>query len=123
MDRKDLIKLLVKELDYQVSIFGRYSDDPNLNLASLILLIEEYLTKAKKAYSTKWTHSHPDWLLATNENKDLLSSSPDKAYEELIKVFALSGAALEAFTAINPDLWRDNGIKDKWNIGGNNIGR
>ena len=126
MSRNELVELLNKELDYQVSIFGRYKDDPNMNVASLILMIEEYLDKAKKAYMKQWKHEMPDWLkYAKEQGEDNLSPwpAPTKTYEELIKVFALAGAALESFTLIDAKHWRENGIKDKWNTGGNNIGR
>ncbi len=126
--REDLIKLLIKELDYQVSIFGNYKEDQNMNVASLILMIEEYLEKAKKAYMSQWKHEMPDWLERVKEQGDTNLTpfpAPVKTYEELIKVFALTGAALEAFTKIDPNHWREDGIKDKWttNVGGSNIGR
>ncbi len=126
MNRKKLIDLLEKELSYQKSIFGDYKNDPNLNVASLILMIRTYLDKAEKSYVSKWKHEMPDWLLRSKEQGDTNLSplpTPVKTYEELIKVFALTGAALEAFTNIDPEHWREDGIKDKWNIGGNNIGR
>ena len=124
MNRENLFKVLNKELDYQVAIFGDYKNDPNLNVASLILMIKTYLDKAEKAYVSKWKHEMPDWLLKAKEQDDNQSLVPVKTYEELIKVFALTGAALEAFTIIDPEHWRENGIKDKWNnIGGTNIGR
>lgn len=125
MSRHKLIKLLEKELDYQQLIFGDYKDDPNLNVASLILMIRTYLDKAEKAYVSKWKHEMPDWLIHVKEqghvNLAISSPCPVKTYEELIKVFALSGAALRAFTNIDPEHWREDGIKDKWNEGGNNI--
>jgi len=126
MKRKNLIELLEKELTYQVSIFGDYKNDPNLNVASLILMIRTYLDKAEKAYVSKWVHDSPDWLISAKEQGGSLETKPMpvKTYEELIKVFALTGAALEAFTNINPEHWREDGIKDKWNnLGGTNIGR
>jgi len=125
MNRQKLFELLQKELDYQVSIFGNYSEDPTLNVASLILMMEVYLEKAKKAYVSKWKHEMPDWLIEVKENgTDNLTPSPApvETYEELIKVFALAGATLEAFAKIEPSHWREDGIKNKW-IGENNIGR
>jgi hypothetical protein len=119
MSREKLIKLLEKELGYQVSIFGDYRNDPNLNVASLILMIKVYLEKAEKAYVSKWKHEMPDWLLRAKEQGDTVmspGSAPVKTYEELIKVFALTGAAIEAFANIDPEHWREDGIKDKWNI-------
>lgn len=126
MSRNKLFELLEKELNYQKSIFGDYKNDPNLNVASLILLIRTYLDKAEKAYGSKWKHEMPDWLIRVKEQgDDELSSkpSPVETYEDLIKVFALSGAALLSFTNIDPDHWREDGIKNKWNTttGENNI--
>jgi hypothetical protein len=42
--------------------------------------------------------------------------APVKAYEQLIKVMALAGAALEAYADIDPEKWRQNPEKDgeKW---------
>lgn len=117
MNREKVIELYKKEREYEESIFGDYGLDPNLNVASLILIIEESLKKAKKSYVSKWQYSIPDWLILAKESGsiDKPNTVPVKTYEELIKIFALAGAALEAFTEINPSLWRDNGIKEKWN--------
>ena len=41
-------------------------------------------------------------------------SAPVDAYEYLIKVFVLAGAALEAYTEVNVSNWRERGIKEKW---------
>lgn len=115
--RETILELYKKEREYEESIFGRYNSDPNMNVASLILMIKTYLEKAEKAYVSKWKHEIPDWLLHTKEQGDGIApyAVPVETYEELIKVFALAGAALESFTEINPDHWRENGIKDKWN--------
>jgi len=118
MSREVLISILNKELDYQRTIFGDYKDDPNMNVASLIIIIEEYLEKAKKSFISKWEQELPDWLNYCKEQGDTNLSpwpAPVKTYEELIKVFALAGATLEAFTQLNPEHWRENGIKEKWN--------
>jgi len=117
-DRERLVKLLIKELDYQKTIFGDYKEDENMNIASLILIIEKYLNKAKESYISQWKHELPDWCLRLKEQGDTNLSpqpAPIGTYEELIKVFALTGAALEAFTNIDPEHWREDGIKDKWN--------
>jgi len=116
MDRPTTIELYKKERAYEESIFGDYSKDPNMNVASLLLMIEVYLQKAKDSYVSKWEYDRPDWLLNAAECKNNKTCPvPSKSYEHLIKVFALSGAALEAFTDIDPNLWRDEGIKEKWN--------
>jgi hypothetical protein len=114
MNRQTAIDLYKKEREYEESIFGDYSQDPNMNVASVLLMIEVYLEKAKKAYVAKWEYDRPEWLLNANECKKGTCPVPSKTYEHLIKVFALSGAALEAFTDIDPMLWRDEGIKEKW---------
>jgi hypothetical protein len=121
MDRETIWELYKKEREYEETIFGDYSIDPALNVASLLLIIETYLDKAKQAYVSNWVHELPDWLISAKENDHgkKVSTVPVGAYEELIKVHALSGAALEAFADINPNHWREDGIKDKWNI---NIG-
>lgn len=114
MDRQTVIDLYRREREYEESIFGDYSKDPNINVASLILMIEVYLKKAKEAYVSKWEYDRPDWLLNATECKSATCPIPAKTYEHLIKVFALSGAALESFTEIDPSLWREDGIKEKW---------
>jgi len=127
MNRETIIELYKKERQYEEIIFGDYSIDPALNVSSLLLIIETYLEKAKKAYVSNWSHELPDWLISAKENDygNKVSTVPVGSYEELIKVHALSGAALEAFTDIDPNHWREDGIKDKWNIniGGSNIER
>ena len=112
MNKQNLVNLLLKELDYQETIFGDYSKDENLNVASLILIIEEYLEKSKKAYVSKWKHERPEWLVKSKEG--INGPAPVATYEYLIKTFALAGAALKAFTEIDSDLWREDGIKQKW---------
>ena len=66
--------------------------------------IEEYLSKAKKGYAGKWHEDPPLWLFNSDEMKE--GSAPVEAYEQLVKVFALAGAALETFADINPEEWR-----------------
>jgi len=117
-NRETIIELYKKERIYEESIFGDYKDDPNMNIASLIIIIEQYLEKAKKAYISKWSSELPSWLIYAKEQGDVNLNpwpAPVETYEELIKVFALTGAALEAFTLIKPENWRENGIKQKWN--------
>ena len=115
MNRETAIALYRKEREYEESIFGDYSRDPNMNVASVIHMIEIYLQKAKESYVSKWEYTRPDWLLNAKEcPHGHACLVPSKTYEHLIKVFALSGAALEAFTEIDPTLWREDGIKEKW---------
>jgi small-conductance mechanosensitive channel len=113
MTREEIIKLYEKERDYQKSVFGEYKNNPSLNLGSFLLFLDNYLQKSKKYYVSKWTDNPPLWMLSSRE---FLSqgSCPSDAYEELIKIFALAGAALESYAAIDVSKWRENGIKEKW---------
>ena len=104
MDMTGLFELYQREREYQRCCFGEYSDIKSLNFASFLLFIEEYLQKAKKGYSGKWDAEPPLWLLTSEEMKE--GSAPVEAYEQLVKVFALAGAALETFADINPTEWR-----------------
>jgi hypothetical protein len=119
MDRDEKIKkineLYFKERNYQLCAFGEYENIRSLNLASFLLLIEEYLQKAKKSYTGPWTKELPTWLKSCDEYH-LDESAPVETYEELIKVFTLAGAALETYANINLKEWREN-IEDdlkKW---------
>lgn len=107
MNEKVLLELYKKEREYQKCCFGEYSDIPGLNFASFLNFIESYLKKAKESYAGKWEKDSPDWLLYCEE-MNIGGSAPIKAYEEIIKVMALAGAALETFTSINADEWRKN---------------
>ena len=113
MTRDELIKLYEKERSYQLKIFGDYKDNPSLNLGSFLLFLDNYLQKAKKDYTSKWTNDPPIWMLSSKEMV-LQQSCPSDSYEELIKIFALAGAALESYTAIDVSKWREDGIKVKW---------
>lgn len=113
MTEEEIIKLYKKERDYQKSVFGEYKNNPCLNLGSFLLFLDNTLQKAKKYYVSKWTSELPPWMLTTSEYKSQ-EVAPVEAYEELIKIFALAGAALESYTAIESSKWREDGIKDKW---------
>ena len=119
MDRDEKIKkindLYFKERNYQLCAFGEYENIRSLNLASFLLLIEEYLQKAKKSYTGPWTKELPPWLAGCDEYH-LDDSAPVETYEELIKVFTLAGAALETYANINLKEWRENIENDlkKW---------
>jgi len=114
MNLRELFDLYQREREYQRCCFGEYSDVKSLNFASFLLFIEEYLQKAKKGYSGKWETQLPEWLLGSQEMKE--GSAPVEAYEQLVKVFALAGAALETFADINPTEWRTDPEKEsnKW---------
>jgi hypothetical protein len=104
MNIRGLFEVYQKEREYQRCCFGEYSDLESLNFASFLLFIEEYLSKAKKGYCGKWDAELPSWLFNSNEMKE--GSAPVRAYEELVKVFVLAGAALETFADISPTEWR-----------------
>ena len=114
MEVKKLLELFIKEREYQKKVFGKENNE--LNVASFLNFIEEYLRKAKKSYCSKWESwdDKPEWLIDCKEFKNQ-DFAPDKSYEYLIKVFVLAGAALELLTDINPEEWRENDeIKEKW---------
>lgn len=114
MKLKELFELYQKEREYQRCCFGEYSDINSLNFASFLLFIEEYLKKAKEGYVGKWGPQLPPWLDTTSEMRE--GSAPAKAYEELIKVFVLAGAALETYADIDVSEWRKDPEDDirKW---------
>jgi hypothetical protein len=97
-------------------VFGEYGQLNSLNLASFLLIIQHYLDKANSAYSGKWTKEMPPWLVSCREAGQDDGTAPVAAYEELIKIFALAGSALEAYTNINTNQWRNNAAEDmkKW---------
>lgn len=112
---KSIIELFIKERNYQKCAHGEYIDIDSLNIASFIIIIETYLNKLKNSYADKWSKNLPEWLIDCKENR-LEGSAPVDAYEELIKIFALSGAALETYTDIDVSKWRENIQEDlkKW---------
>jgi hypothetical protein len=113
MTKEEIKAVYEKEREYQKSVFGDYRDIPALNLSSFLLFIESSLQKAKKNYVSKWSTDLPPWLLTTSEFKSQ-NSAPVDTYAELIKIFALAGAALESYAAIDTTKWREEGIKNKW---------
>jgi len=116
MKIETLFELYKKEREYQRCCFGEYKDVDSLNFASFLLFIEEYLKKSQQGYCGPWVTDieRAPWLLNCKEL--LEGSAPQKAYEELIKIFTLAGAALETFADIDPDKWRENAEQDfvKW---------
>jgi len=110
---KNIIEVYEKEREYQQKCFGDYSDLEHLNFASFLLFIEKYLKKAKEEYNGLWDKELPDWM--NNCDEFDRGSAPVKAYEELIKVMALAGAALETYTDLDPEHWRkDPEEGSKW---------
>ena len=115
MTKEEIIKLYEKEREYQREIFSDYKNNPSLNLGSFLLFLDNYLNKAKKYYVSKWTNELPEWLLSSKEFIQQ-GSCPAESYKELIKIFALAGAALESYSAIDVSKWRNEGVKDKWKV-------
>ena len=113
MDKQTLIDLYLKEREYQEKVFGDYKNNPNLNISSFLNFIEEYLDRSKKAYAANWSRNLPEWLVSCSESVGG-KPAPIETYEDLIKVFALTGAAIEAFLDVDVVKWRSEGIKTKW---------
>jgi len=117
LEQSEIIKLFIKERDYETCVFGDYKNDPTLNLASFITFLKIYLNRVEKAYTGVWSprEKFPDWLKNTDESKNG-GNGPIEAYENLIKLMALAGAALEAYAEIDVDAWRRNPELDskKW---------
>jgi len=117
MTRKELIALYNKERDYEENVFGNYKEIKSLSFPSFLNFLKSYILKAEKAYSGKWEKELPPWLLTCDEfEKTGRGTAPVKAYEEVIKIMALAGAALETYTIIDADKWRDDPEMDakKW---------
>ena len=112
MNLQELFSLYMKERSYQEAVFGSYSKNTALNLASFLQFIEETTDKAKKGYVGAWAKNLPPWLLDCEEYKQ--GTAPVATYEYLIKVFVLAGAALESYANVDVEKWRDDGIKNKW---------
>ena len=113
INQKVILEVYRKERDYQRECFGEYSEIKSLNFASFINFIKTYIEKAETAYSEKWDQNLPPWLVNCKEIEE--GSAPVQAYEELIKVMALAGAALETYTNINFNEWRaDPEEGNKW---------
>lgn len=115
MNIDDLIELYKKERNYETCVFGDYNQVAPLNFASFLIFIKEYVDKALKAYSGRWDTELPPWLLNCKEFQQD-GTAPVKAYEEVIKIMALAGAALETYTNIDPEKWREDLEADmsKW---------
>jgi hypothetical protein len=111
--QNEIIDLYLKERLYETSVFGEYRSQKALNLASFLTFIEQYIRKAREKYCGPWQSDKPPWLKDCIELEDG-QFAPIGAYEELIKIFALSGAALETYTEIDVEEWRKEGVKKKW---------
>jgi len=117
MTKEDVLELYSKEREYEKCVFGDYKNVESLNFASFLIFIKEYCDKALTAYSGKWEKDIPPWLITCKE-LETDGTAPVKAYEELIKIMALAGAALETYTDINPARWREDleAHMKKWKI-------
>ena len=113
MKTEELFELYLKERDYERKVFGEYKDRTTLNLASFILFLEKYVEKIRDSYSDKWEAELPEWLIGCREVVEQ-GTAPSECYENLVKLFALTGAALETFSEIDVSKWREQGIKVKW---------
>ncbi len=111
----DIVKLYLNERDYERKVFGDYKDDKSLSFPSFLLFLKMYIEKALEAYTGKWERELSPWLLNCKEFENH-GVAPTKAYEEVIKIMALAGAALETYTVIDADKWRENPDEDsqKW---------
>lgn len=123
MTRDEVIALYNKERDYEQCVFGDYSKIKSLSFPSFLVFLRIYVEKAEKAYTEKWESQLPPWFKscaeqvseATDEFKQG-GTAPVKAYEEVIKIMALAGAALETYANIDASKWRENPEVDalKW---------
>ena len=115
MNRQSIVDLYNKEREYEESVFGNYVENRSLNLASFLTFLETYINKAKTSYTNKWEKDKPNWLISCMEEQ-IQGTSPVQTYEILIKIMALTGAALESYAEIDIDEWRKNEkSKEKWN--------
>ena len=120
MRLNDVIQIYLKEREYERSVFGDYQNLPELSFPSFLIFLREYVDKAISAYTGKWDKELPPWLEGCIEMKQQEGrsekSAPVKAYEEVIKIMALAGAALETYTNLDASKWRENPEVDarKW---------
>jgi hypothetical protein len=116
LSEEKIIELYAKERAYQKCMFGDYKNVKSFNIASFISFIRHYLDKAEKGYIGPWitTDKVPEWLKDCKEMSE--GSVPIEAYENLIKVFALAGAALYANADFDVTKWREDVIAEglKW---------
>ena len=111
----DVVKLYEREREYQKQAFGEYMEINSLNFASFQIFLEQYAKQAREAYTGKWEKQLPPWLKSCNESvRD--GAAPAFSYEQVIKVMALAGAALETYADIDAEEWRKNPEEEakKW---------
>ncbi len=115
MNENQIIELYKKEREYERQTFGDYKDIKSLSFPSFIIFIKQYIEKAEKAYAGKWPRELPEWLENCAEFEKN-GTAPVEVYEQMIKIMALAGAALEAYSEININKWREDPEIDriKW---------
>lgn len=104
--QNNVIELYRRERKYEEQKFGSYDRNEVLSVASLLLFIRYYVDRALESYVKDWTTEIPEWLISTFESETQLTA-PVKTYEDIIKIMALAGAALESYTVVNPEKWRE----------------
>jgi len=121
MRLNDVIQIYLKEREYERSVFGDYQNLPELSFPSFLIFLKQYAEKAFEAYTGKWDKELPPWLNGCAEMKKdqegpQNGTAPVKAYEEVIKIMALAGAALETYTDLDASKWREHPEADakKW---------
>lgn len=112
MSPEEVMKLYEIEREYETSVFGDYANVKSLSFPSFLILLDEYVQKAKKAYAGKWEGELPDWLVSCQEF-DQDGAAPVEAYEQVIKIMALAGASLETYTTVRLAEWRKHPEEDK----------
>ena len=123
MTRAQVVALYEKEREYEEKVFGDYSKIRSLSFPSFLAFLKVYIDKAEKAYAGKWEKELPPWLKTCAEYESEQSglfakagTAPAGAYEEVIKIMALAGAALETYADIDASKWREDPEADakKW---------
>jgi hypothetical protein len=111
-----VIKLYLKEREYQKEAFGDYKEIGALSFPSFLIFLKRYTDRAIEAYMGPWEESgkRPYWLEHAHELD--FGTVPSEAYANIIKIMALAGAALETYAEINVEEWRKDAKEDlkKW---------
>lgn len=117
MTPEEVIKLYIKEREYERKAFGEYKHIKALSFPSFLLFLKDYIDRAIKSYTGPWAgpNDRPEWLNYSME-LDTGLNTPSEAYANVIKIMALAGAALETYANIDVEKWRESAEKDleKW---------
>lgn len=116
MTKDELFEIYKRERMYQTKVFGEYKDNPSLNVGSLLIFLENYVNKAKTKYMSSWTSDLPSWMIASKESISQ-KTCPVETYEDLIKIFAFAGAALESYTKLDVKKWREIELFEEEDVG------